>query len=600
MITDLINVEPLLGQHDPGVILVGPLLSLSMNSSYRYFYIAGKGSKVYETISLGFEEVEAVAQARRADFIEKLNSRFAEVLTFVSHLEMARAVHMRWPNEETTKFLALAELEAKPKPTKVAARQDTIDDDRQYAGVVSGGYGKQLVDKAPAMPVDHGRVMDAISTNAPPLALGQVLPMPASRLTQRLMASRSPKATLSQPRGSDQAVTEQQRHSKLSQDDIAAAILRLKSPTELKTVPKQPVETARHSTPIIMGSIAIGLVAALVAFAWVVVLPSIRQVADQTASAPVAAPSISVSRNKEPSSVTATVPSSIPKQLTKASEPALKAERAPAGMPPSPPSQSLQVASVPATPAPGPPLLPAQASSTATRVDPSLAAAAVVPNQSTGANEPGAQSDRAPAAMPPSPPSQPSQVASIQAAATPAPGPQSLPTQADNPRLDPSPAGAAVPPSALNQQPTATNVPVTQSDRAPAAMPPSAQPSQVASAPAAATPAPGPRSPPAQGASTARRLDAEEIATLVNRGTDAIKSGDVASARLLLRRAAEAGNANAALTLGTTFDPLVIRELGTIGVVPDVAQARRWYEKAAALGSSAASQRLEKLSQIRP
>ena len=93
------------------------------------------------------------------------------------------------------------------------------------------------------------------------------------------------------------------------------------------------------------------------------------------------------------------------------------------------------------------------------------------------------------------------------------------------------------------------------------------------------------------------RLDAKEIATLVNRGTDSLKSGDVSSARLLLRRAAEAGSASGALILGTTFDPLVIQQLGAFGVVPDVAQARQWYEKAAELGSDAASQRLAKLPQ---
>jgi TPR repeat protein len=91
-------------------------------------------------------------------------------------------------------------------------------------------------------------------------------------------------------------------------------------------------------------------------------------------------------------------------------------------------------------------------------------------------------------------------------------------------------------------------------------------------------------------------LDAEEIATLVNRGTDSLKSGDVVSARLLLRRAAEAGSASAALILGTTFDPLAIQQLGAFGLVPDVAQARQWYEKAAALGSEGASERLAKLA----
>jgi TPR repeat protein len=93
-----------------------------------------------------------------------------------------------------------------------------------------------------------------------------------------------------------------------------------------------------------------------------------------------------------------------------------------------------------------------------------------------------------------------------------------------------------------------------------------------------------------------RHIDAEEIATLVSRGTDYLKAGDIASARLLLRRAAEAGSASAALTLGTTFDPLVIQQLGAFGVVPDVAQARQWYEKAEQLGSEAASQRLAKLA----
>jgi TPR repeat protein len=92
------------------------------------------------------------------------------------------------------------------------------------------------------------------------------------------------------------------------------------------------------------------------------------------------------------------------------------------------------------------------------------------------------------------------------------------------------------------------------------------------------------------------RLDAKEIATLVNRGTDSLKSGDVSSARLLLRRAAEAGSASAALMLGSTFDPLFIQQLSTIGVVPDVAQARKWYEQAASFGSEAASQRLANLA----
>ena len=81
----------------------------------------------------------------------------------------------------------------------------------------------------------------------------------------------------------------------------------------------------------------------------------------------------------------------------------------------------------------------------------------------------------------------------------------------------------------------------------------------------------------------------------MDRGSAYFKRGDFASARLLFRRAAEAGSANAALMLGSTFDPLIIRQFGVIGIEPDVARASQWYEKAEELGSDAASQRLANL-----
>jgi hypothetical protein len=90
-------------------------------------------------------------------------------------------------------------------------------------------------------------------------------------------------------------------------------------------------------------------------------------------------------------------------------------------------------------------------------------------------------------------------------------------------------------------------------------------------------------------------LDSDEIAMLLKRGKDAFSTGDLAAARLLLRRAAEAGSAEAALALGATFDPVVLRRLGAIGAAPDAAQARQWYQKAVALGSTTASQPLAQL-----
>jgi TPR repeat protein len=112
---------------------------------------------------------------------------------------------------------------------------------------------------------------------------------------------------------------------------------------------------------------------------------------------------------------------------------------------------------------------------------------------------------------------------------------------------------------------------------------------------AVTTPATGLQPSPAQGSGTALRPDSEEITALIDRGSDLLKKGDLASARLFLRRAAEAGSAEAALKLGSTFDPTFIQQLGVIGVAPDVARARQWYERAVELGSDAAAQRLADL-----
>ena len=64
------------------------------------------------------------------------------------------------------------------------------------------------------------------------------------------------------------------------------------------------------------------------------------------------------------------------------------------------------------------------------------------------------------------------------------------------------------------------------------------------------------------------------MAALIARGQTYLANGDVVSARLVFRRAAEAGDAQAALALGGTYDPLVLRSLGVIGVAADAAQAR--------------------------
>jgi hypothetical protein len=93
-----------------------------------------------------------------------------------------------------------------------------------------------------------------------------------------------------------------------------------------------------------------------------------------------------------------------------------------------------------------------------------------------------------------------------------------------------------------------------------------------------------------------RQLDREEVMVLLKRGKDLIANGDIAAARLVLRRAADANNAEAALALAETYDPYVLRGLRVYSFAADAERARAWYEKARELGSSAASQRLEMLT----
>ena len=91
-------------------------------------------------------------------------------------------------------------------------------------------------------------------------------------------------------------------------------------------------------------------------------------------------------------------------------------------------------------------------------------------------------------------------------------------------------------------------------------------------------------------------LDPNEIASSLRRADDLIASGDLAAARLVLRRAANAGDARAAMTLAGTYDPVILEKLGVHGFVPDVAMARAWYEKAKKFGSAEAPRRLELLA----
>jgi hypothetical protein len=93
----------------------------------------------------------------------------------------------------------------------------------------------------------------------------------------------------------------------------------------------------------------------------------------------------------------------------------------------------------------------------------------------------------------------------------------------------------------------------------------------------------------------ARRMAADEVAVLLKRAKGLIAVGDIAPARLLLERAADAQEASAALLLAQTYDPAVLGTRDMRSITPDPAMARDWYQKAAKLGSADAQQRLAQM-----
>jgi hypothetical protein len=161
MIHDLADLEPLLRQYHPEKVLVGPLLNLWTNSSFRVFKIAGNGGKIYETVGLGFIKVEADAQRRRAGIVAVLESRFGEVQTFDSQLEMAQAAHTLWANDETARFLATATAESRLRPT-AKVDQDQSLDDATKSSVLPSDRDRELVDEAARGSV----ALDAMSAHA--------------------------------------------------------------------------------------------------------------------------------------------------------------------------------------------------------------------------------------------------------------------------------------------------------------------------------------------------------------------------------------------------------------------------------------------------
>jgi hypothetical protein len=99
--------------------------------------------------------------------------------------------------------------------------------------------------------------------------------------------------------------------------------------------------------------------------------------------------------------------------------------------------------------------------------------------------------------------------------------------------------------------------------------------------PASGSSVPSPRAMP----SVSPGLSPMEVADLSARGDSFILIGDIASARVFYKRAADAGDGRAALRMAATFDPTFLSRAGLRRTFAEPAQARSWYRRALELGA---------------
>ena len=148
----------------------------------------------------------------------------------------------------------------------------------------------------------------------------------------------------------------------------------------------------------------------------------------------------------------------------------------------------------------------------------------------------------------------------------------------------PAPPAAPPPPTASAEPPETTAATPSATGEALAKVEPQAAPPQLANLPPPVVP------PPATAAASA------EMTLMLQRGDQLFATGDIVSARQFYERAATSGNAAALCGVGKSFDPLVLRDIGVLGLVGDAATAILWYGKAAEAGSEEASLRLKQLA----
>ncbi len=110
-------------------------------------------------------------------------------------------------------------------------------------------------------------------------------------------------------------------------------------------------------------------------------------------------------------------------------------------------------------------------------------------------------------------------------------------------------------------------------------------------------PAANPAPPPVQ--AQAPVIAAEVAASLMQRGQDYLKDGDIASARIVFGRLAAAGVADGAFAAAQTYDSAYLSAHNVVGVSGDAAKARTFYQRAMQLGSSEAAAQLTRAATVK-
>ncbi len=101
--------------------------------------------------------------------------------------------------------------------------------------------------------------------------------------------------------------------------------------------------------------------------------------------------------------------------------------------------------------------------------------------------------------------------------------------------------------------------------------------------------------PPGAAEATGSGGDPAAAKDLLTQGSRLIERGEIVAARSVYQRAADMGSGEAALALGSTYDPNRLWSLGVLGMVGSKERAKHWYARANDLGHPEANGRLQLL-----